>query len=334
MSSVPPSRPGQEPEPPEHPERPAAAPRFAPPVSPTPAQQAPPPMPPAGGEGQYLQPRFIVPADPPSPPEQETAWKWWMAPLSLLAAFFVAFFGQAVILAIGAAFGMDVSDPSPAANILATLFQDAAFVGVAIAFARSTGPVTLGQFGIKRTQWARALGWTVLVVFAFYLFSGLWSALLDIKESDNLPDSLGVERSTVAFVAVCVMVTVVAPLAEEFLFRGFFFGALRNSIGVLGGALITGIVFGGIHAGSTDVEFLPPLMMLGFLLCILRWKTGSLLPPIALHAFNNAIAFGVTAADWNVWQVLLLIVGAVGACLLICLLLIGRDERSAAPTMT
>nr|WP_246344666.1 CPBP family intramembrane glutamic endopeptidase [Conexibacter arvalis] len=229
---------------------------------------------------------------------------------------------------------MDASDPSPAANIVATLFQDAAFVGVAILFARSVGPVTPRQFGLQRTPWGPAIGWSVLVALSFYLLSGLWGALIDVEGNDQLPDSLGVDRSTVAFVAVCVLVTVIAPLAEEFLFRGFFFGALRNWSGVWIAAIITGVVFGGIHAGGTDVEYLPPLMLLGFLLCVLRWRTGSLLPCIGLHAFNNAIAFGVTAADWDAWQVILLVVGAVAVSLLLCrpLLDLGAQGRRRAAT--
>jgi len=334
VSSVPPHRSGDDPALPERPELPAGAPRFAPPRSPTPA----PPRPAVDGAEapDDGRPRFVAPRerDGGPPRERETPWRAWMAPVALIGAFVVAFLGQAVILAVGSVFGMDVGDPSPAANIVATLFQDAAFVGVAIAFARSAGPVSAAQFGLRATPWRRALGWAVLIGLSFYLLSGLWSALLDIKESDDLPDSLGVDRSTVALVAVCVLVTVVAPLAEEILFRGFFFGALRNWRGVWPAALITGFVFGGIHAGGTDVEFLPPLMLLGFLLCLLRWKTGSLLPCIALHAFNNAIAFGVTAAEWDAWAVVLLIVGAIAACLLICRPLLGLSERGGAGAPT
>jgi membrane protease YdiL (CAAX protease family) len=324
VSSVPPPRSGQEP---ERPEPSAASQRFIPPVSPTPAAG---PAPVGGhGGGQYV---YAAPDRRPS--EERTAWRPWSAPLALFGAFVVAFLGQAVILAVGSIFGMDVADPSPAANIVATLFQDFAFVAVAVMFARSAGRVTTAQFGLKRTPFWPAVGWTALAGLSFYVLSGLWAALMNLSESDELPDSLGVERSTVALVAVCVLVTVVAPLAEEFLFRGYFFGALRNWKGVWPAAVITGVVFGGIHVGGTDVEFLPPLMVLGFILCVLRWKTGSLLPCIALHAFNNAIAFGVTAADWPGWAVLLLIVGAVTSCMLICLPLLGRGTRAAAGAVT
>lgn len=257
-----------------------------------------------------------------------------MAWAALVSAIAIATLGQMVIIGIGSLFGMDATDPTPAANIVATLVQDAAFVGAAIGFARSVGPVNPRQFGIQRTAWGPAIGWTVLLALAFYLLSGLWGALIGVDEADQLPDSLGVESSTVAFVAVCVLVTVIAPVTEEFLFRGFFFGALRNWRGVWPAALLTGFIFGGIHVMGTEIEFLPPLMLLGVLLCVLRWKTGSLLPCIGLHAFNNAIAFGVTAADWNAWQVILLVIGAVSVSLLVCRPFLGPADGAEARPAT
>lgn len=306
---------------PEHPERPEGI--------------APTPPPAAAHDPGSNGPRFVAPrSEPISDPEAETAWRPWMAPAALVVAFVIALFGQLVIAAIGTAFGMRLDDPTPAVNILATLFQDFAFVGAAIFFAKTVGPVSAAQFGIKRTRLWPALGAMALMMLAFYLLSGLWAALLDISDTDELPDSFGVDKSTVALVAVCILVTVIAPIAEEVLFRGFFFGALRNWRGVWPAAIITGVVFGGIHAGSADPEFLVPLGLLGFLLCVLRWKTGSLLPCIAVHAINNSIAFGVNQADWNAWQVVLLIIGANAACLLICWPLLGRGERRAAAAGT
>jgi uncharacterized protein len=72
--------------------------------------------------------------------------------------------------------------------------------------------------------------------------------------------------------------------------------------------------------------------VLGFVLCLVRWRTGSLYPCIGLHALNNSIAFGVLQ-DWD-WQILPTAAGAFG---LIALVLAPfRDEprlrldRSAA----
>ena len=89
-----------------------------------------------------------------------------------------------------------------------------------------------------------------------------------------------------------------APIAEELFFRGFCFTALRGTLGMLPAAVLTGIIFGAIQLGGTDIEFIVPLMVFGFFLCLLYVWTGSLLPCIVLHALNNALALGVSE-DWG-----------------------------------
>jgi uncharacterized protein len=117
-------------------------------------------------------------------------------------------------------------------------------------------------------------------------------------------------------------------VAEEVFFRGYFFTALRNWKGVWPAAILTGLVFGAIHAGSAPIGYLVPLAVFGFGLCLLYWKTGSLYPCIALHAINNSIAFGVTQS-WD-WQIPLLVIGSLG---IIGLLMLAVGERAprAAP---
>ena len=98
-----------------------------------------------------------------------------------------------------------------------------------------------------------------------------------------------------------MFVCVIAPIAEEFFFRGFVFGALRRmhvviagrNIGVWIAAVITGILFGLAHTGSASPQYLVPLGFLGFVLCLVRWRTGSLYPCMALHSINNSLALGV-----------------------------------------
>jgi hypothetical protein len=102
---------------------------------------------------------------------------------------------------------------------------------------------------------------------------------------------------------------VVAPICEEFLFRGYIFTALRNWHGTLPAALITGVIFGGVHAGSAPALDLVPLAALGFGLCLLYRYTGSLYTSIAAHSLNNSLAFS-SLENWG-WQIPVLIVGAL-----------------------
>jgi membrane protease YdiL (CAAX protease family) len=44
--------------------------------------------------------------------------------------------------------------------------------------------------------------------------------------------------------------------------------------------------------------------LLGFMFCLVLEKTGSLWPVVGLHAFNNAIAYGVAVEDASVSLVL------------------------------
>ena len=150
-------------------------------------------------------------------------------------------------------------------------------------------------------------------------------AALDIKSKDRLPSELGADKSTVALVSVSVLVCVLAPIAEEFFFRGYFFTALRSWKGVWPAAVITGLVFGAIHVGSAPAPYLVPLAVFGLLLCLLYWRTGSLYPCIALHALNNCLAFGVSQ-KWD-WQVPLLMVGALTVISAIILPLGGARRR-------
>lgn len=259
------------------------------------------------------------PAAPPAPDPDGGAARWrpWSAVWAILTAFAFALLGAIAIALVASALGASFEDPPPGVNIVATFFQDGAFIAAALLFASRAGRVLPEQFGLRRVRFRTALKWTALVYLGYWAIAFVWSLIVTLPEQDQLPTSLGVDESTAALIAVCVLVTVAAPIAEEFLFRGYVFGALRNWRGPWPAALLTGIVFGAIHAGSAEPEFLVPLAVLGVMLCILRWRSGSLLPCIALHALNNALAFGVSQS-WTAGETLLLAVAATTVSLLLC----------------
>ena len=254
------------------------------------------------------QPPFL---DAPEPPAAERRprprWPPWTSVVALVAGFAAALFGALVLGAVALAFGADFKHQPPAVQILATIVQDLCLIGSALLFARMFGRVRPADFGLRSTRLFPALAWAALTLAAFFVFTGAFVAIIGASpKDDQLPKELGVDDSTAALLAVAFLVTIVAPVAEEFFFRGFFFTALRNWRGLWPAAIGTGIVFGAIHGSSADPAFLVPLAFFGFSLCLLYHKTGSLYPGIAVHCTNNAIAFGATE-NWT-WQIPVLLV--------------------------
>ena len=173
------------------------------------------------------------------------------------------------------------------------------------------------HFGLRRTRFWTAVGWAALGMVTFYVLVAIYSAVLDPHVEQSVAKDLGAEDSSVGLIAAGFMIICVAPFAEEFFFRGFFYGALRSKFAVIVAALIDGALFGLIHfEGGQDAWLIvPPLAFLGFMFCLVYERTRSLYPVIALHSINNSIAYaaqadgGAVAAVFGPLVVLACIVG-------------------------
>ena len=123
-------------------------------------------------------------------------------------------------------------------------------------------------------------------------FVGLLTALL-IKISGHSPAErtfaiflLQVKSPLLLYFSI-VTAVIFAPVFEEFLFRAFAYSALRRRFGVKRGILFSSFLFALIHRSLYG--FLA-IFILGVVLAHLYEKTGSLIPSISLHIFNNGIA--------------------------------------------
>jgi uncharacterized protein len=277
-----------------------------------------------------LPPERVPPLPAPSARDGLPAWPPWAPFAAMLVTLGIAILGATFATLVARLLGHDVSagDPPPGVTITGTFFQDGGLILSAWLLARLTAGVpTAAQFGLRRLSALKGLGWMVATWVVFILFSAVWAAALGVTENDDLPQELGADDSTTALVFVALLVCVAAPIAEELFFRGFCFTALRRWIGVAGGAIATGVIFGAIHAGSADAVFLVPLGVFGALLCLLYHRTGSLIPSIVLHALNNALALGVSQG-WEAPQVIGVMIGAAAAVLA---LVLPFSARSAEP---
>jgi uncharacterized protein len=265
-------------------------------------------------------------------------WSPWLAFGALITGLVIATVGALLIDIPALALGVKVTESHtpPGIVIADTTVQDLGFIGAAVFFAQLGGRrVGAWQFGLRPTRVGRWLGPFLATVVGFIVFLELWSLGVHTTK-EKLLETLGTHESTLLLVLSAALTCVVAPICEEFLFRGFIFRALRNWRGTLPAALITGLLFGGVHAGSAPASDLPPLAVFGFLLCLLYRYSGSLYPCIALHSMNNSVSFA-SLEEWSVGGGLALLVGSLVVIWLLALTLrrigvIGRPPpREPAP---
>jgi membrane protease YdiL (CAAX protease family) len=265
----------------------------------------------------------LLPAEPVESDRNhspDTNWPPWTAPVALIGGLLLAAVASLVVDLPALAFGVTVtSSHTPAGLVIADTFvQDVAFVAAAVYCARLGGRVVRSwQFGLRSPGpgWRSAAGMVGLLLLAFIMLDAAWAEIVH-PAKEKLLETLGTKESTALLVFSAGLTCIVAPICEEILFRGYIFTALRNWHGTLLAALLTGLVFGGVHATSAPAADLLPLGILGFGLCLLYRFTGSLYPGMLAHSLNNSIAFA-GLAGWSWEGSLPLIIGAPASILLL-----------------
>ena len=81
----------------------------------------------------------------------------------------------------------------------------------------------------------------------------------------------------------------IAPILEEFIFRGFLFSQLRITLGNWGAISLSSLAWTSLHF-QYELKILFILFVFGLFLGFLRWKSNSLFLVMALHAVNNLVA--------------------------------------------
>ena len=101
------------------------------------------------------------------------------------------------------------------------------------------------------------------------------------------------ERRPQVLALTALLVCVVAPVAEELLFRGVLYPAFRRKMSRLAAMLASGAAFSLVH---TNVVGFLPILALGCLLAYLYERTGSLVGPLAVHIVHNSFLLGLALA--------------------------------------
>ena len=109
-------------------------------------------------------------------------------------------------------------------------------------------------------------------------YSRIISDTVDMYGSSTNPASL-----ILSFVSMCVL----APIAEEFVYRGIAFGCLKR-FGVSFAAVSSSLLFGLAHANPEQISY---AFVFGLVLCAVTSRTGNLKTAIIMHFINNLIGY-------------------------------------------
>jgi uncharacterized protein len=174
---------------------------------------------------------------------------------------------------------------SDAASALVQLATALGFLLVPVAIASGRGASlreALRQLGLRLFR-PSALKWMAAAIGVYLLFAFAYVALIGPPHQKDIAEGFG------AVPVQVLLIVVAAPISEEICFRGMLFGGLRTRLPRLVAALVSGLIFGALHA-TTGISAVPPLIFFGFVLALLYERTGSIVPGILLHILNNSVA--------------------------------------------
>jgi membrane protease YdiL (CAAX protease family) len=203
----------------------------------------------------------------------------WLALASVLALF---------------AYADRASGAKPARNALyqygfaaSGLITELIILGIALWIAHG---ISRGELGVCRpSSWGQALGLALVLFIGILIAESALEPLLHASREQGLEPTHWMSSKAVAFALNAAVVAIVAPVAEEFTYRGLGVALLRRFgafVAVVGSAVA-------LAAAHGLIQGFPVLFIFGAALAVLRLRTGSILPGMLVHACFNGIALAV-----------------------------------------
>ena len=146
-------------------------------------------------------------------------------------------------------------------------------------------------------KWWWILGIVALLIFfsvgtiwlLFYPLSFIAPSYVNGFLNENSFYTTADTTSPLVYNFLVVLITVlIAPIVEEFLFRGVIMQRLAVKWGITAGVLISSFIFGILHGDIIGA------FVFGIFMSLLYINTRTLLVPIACHILNNGLAFGLS----------------------------------------
>jgi hypothetical protein len=162
---------------------------------------------------------------------------------------------------------------------------------------------------------------TLELAFSSIIFVNLFLVYLFPNFIDNnMPEVLKEQFESIALsspLLALLAIGILAPIAEELLFRGAIYNLIKDSVGKYIALLVSSVLFALIHLNIYQASY---TLFIGLFLGIVLMKTGSLWLPIIFHIVYNLFGGIFGAFDQKLMELLFLktyIIPVIGIILLI-----------------
>jgi len=175
----------------------------------------------------------------------------------------------------------------------AVIYTLTLFIVIGVPWLVKKARTTKEELGMQRLPSLMDFVWVPAGAVVYLVLTAVVTALamsfLTFVDYDQVQDTgftnMGAQSE---YILAFIMLVVIAPIAEELLFRGYLFGKLRKYAPLWISILITSVLFGIVHlAWNVGLD----VFALSIVLCLLRVVSGSLWPSIMLHMLKNSVAF-------------------------------------------
>lgn len=163
-------------------------------------------------------------------------------------------------------------------------------------------PVSIKLLGVSRSPSWMDIGLAMLSVLPYFLLTavvvwvGIGVGVIDPKVGQEIAFSNVSAR--IDYVVAFITFVIMAPLAEELLFRGYLLGGLMEKGSAWLAVIVSSVVFGLLHApGFTETGIVwqwgaaADTFALAIVAGSLRVTTKNIWAGVILHAIKNGIAF-------------------------------------------
>jgi membrane protease YdiL (CAAX protease family) len=152
---------------------------------------------------------------------------------------------------------------------------------------RPTDVFGLGSLGFTRALW-RSLLWLAaaypLLMLVQAMVYGTAGGEMSPQDVVEFLQNAETPRDRLAVLAMAV---VVAPVAEEMIFRGYLYPVGKKYVGAFASMAATSLLFAVLHGHAGSI---PALFTLAMCLGLAYEKSGTLIVPMIMHAVFNAVS--------------------------------------------